>query len=1187
MALIGMDVCGKRCADLDSLARGVYAGAPLSVEGAVALAPEECLLRAAANALLDAGIERTTRVGLILAVPGDGRGVLDQVAGLHDFAIRQSGPAEAGLPAAALVSAARRLEAGDLEAVLVGAIGDEGAAAIVLAPAEKVRWAYAIIRAFGAGPAGAAADLHRAAGIQPAEIGYVEMLGGCPGLAEAYGRRGADRTTAASGFEPASWGLPGLVGLIKAAICLHRRTLPVGSPLPDPSAWEASSFYTIAESRPWLCGRGALRRAALHGRAGTEFVHLILEELPDRRDQPAVRVAPGAVEARLFLVAGHDQATLLERLDSLIQAGGVTLEVLAAQSYEYYQQEADAPYVLALVAHDGAELQREVEFARQGVVAAFATGKPWVSPAGGYFTARPLRGPVAFVYPGAFNSYVGMGRELFQHFPTLHEALAEVTSNAAAALAEPFIFPRELDAATPGAEERLAENITAVIQSGTGLAVLLTLTLREVFGVQPGAALGYSLGEASMLWATGVWRDGDGGSERWHHSPLFRTRLGGVREAVREAWDLAADEPASWIVYLLKAPAARVQEALATEPHVYLTMINAPGEVIIAGDPEGCRRVIAALGCHALRAPFDSVLHNPVTRGEYPALEELFSNPTSEVREIDFYSTASYGTLRLERRSLARAMAEMTCAPVDFPRLVQAAYAGGARIFVELGPQGTCTRWIRGILREQEHAAVAANRTGLSDFDGFLAVLAQLVSHRAPIDLSPLYAPRGENYPALPERKPGGGPQRGEIAPNGFYQPEMVAEAHGAFLEARRAAVEQTGELIRLQTATARQWLQGAVPSARPVRYTRRHLEEFASGSLVRCFGPIYQLYEGRRTPRIPNGDLLLIDRVMEIEGALGEIRSGATLVSEYDVPAGAWFYRDNAAPVVPYSVLMEIALQPCGFLSAYQGTTLPYSEVDFYFRNLDGEARLLREVDLRGRTVTNRVQLQVSTAVEGIIIQKYSFELACEGEPFYRGSSSFGYFTAAALDNQVGLDGGQAKWPWYKEQPGELTLLDLRMLRQAGAGRPHYRPAQGQLNFLDEVYFQPDGGKYGQGYIYARARVDPRAWFFACHFYQDPVMPGSLGVEAMVQAMQAYALRQDLGKGFRSPRFEQAVEHGVTWKYRGQLTPGNEALALEIHLHRPESRPEGLVLSGDASLWKNDLRIYAVDGIAIRLAEA
>jgi 3-hydroxymyristoyl/3-hydroxydecanoyl-(acyl carrier protein) dehydratase len=33
-----------------------------------------------------------------------------------------------------------------------------------------------------------------------------------------------------------------------------------------------------------------------------------------------------------------------------------------------------------------------------------------------------------------------------------------------------------------------------------------------------------------------------------------------------------------------------------------------------------------------------------------------------------------------------------------------------------------------------------------------------------------------------------------------------------------------------------------------------------------------------------------------------------------------------------------------------------------------------------------------------------------------------------------------------------------------------------------------------------------------------DPVMPGSLGIEAMLQAMQVYALEMDLGKHLKSP---------------------------------------------------------------------
>jgi 3-hydroxymyristoyl/3-hydroxydecanoyl-(acyl carrier protein) dehydratase len=32
---------------------------------------------------------------------------------------------------------------------------------------------------------------------------------------------------------------------------------------------------------------------------------------------------------------------------------------------------------------------------------------------------------------------------------------------------------------------------------------------------------------------------------------------------------------------------------------------------------------------------------------------------------------------------------------------------------------------------------------------------------------------------------------------------------------------------------------------------------------------------------------------------------------------------------------------------------------------------------------------------------------------------------------------------------------------------------------------------------------VDPAEWFFKAHFFQDPVQPGSLGIEALIQLLQ------------------------------------------------------------------------------------
>jgi 3-hydroxymyristoyl/3-hydroxydecanoyl-(acyl carrier protein) dehydratase len=378
------------------------------------------------------------------------------------------------------------------------------------------------------------------------------------------------------------------------------------------------------------------------------------------------------------------------------------------------------------------------------------------------------------------------------------------------------------------------------------------------------------------------------------------------------------------------------------------------------------------------------------------------------------------------------------------------------------------------------------------------------------------------------------------------------------------------------------------------VVFDEQQLRSFTVGSVVECFGPEYQIFEDRRIPRTPNGDLQMMSRVTEIQGRRSEFTPDTLLVSEYDIPADAWYLRDNSYPVVPYAVWMEIALQPCGFLSAYLGSLLLFPGADLYFRNLDGYGCLERpQPDLRGETVVTRARLRSSTFIQDIIIQKYAFEVQHQGSTLYAGEAVFGYFTPEALYNQIGLDASKTSQPWYvrQGQHARLQTFDLgdpatRQQFMPAAQRPHEGLAQGQLDLLDEIGIIEDGGEHGQGYIFARRRVDPEAWYFACHFFQDPVMPGSLGVEGMLQAMQAYALRRGLTRQFDSPHFEHLPGQTVSWRYRGQIVREVPEWSLEVQLSRVEVRPDEVVLVGDASLWRGDLRIYEVRGLALRVAE-
>ena len=57
-----------------------------------------------------------------------------------------------------------------------------------------------------------------------------------------------------------------------------------------------------------------------------------------------------------------------------------------------------------------------------------------------------------------------------------------------------------------------------------------------------------------------------------------------------------------------------------------------------------------------------------------------------------------------------------------------------------------------------------------------------------------------------------------------------------------------------------------------------------------------------------------------------------------------AWYFKADRTPAMPLSIMMEVALQPCGWLAAYMGSALK-SASDLRFRNLGGSATLWREI--------------------------------------------------------------------------------------------------------------------------------------------------------------------------------------------------------------------------------------------------
>jgi 3-hydroxymyristoyl/3-hydroxydecanoyl-(acyl carrier protein) dehydratase len=293
------------------------------------------------------------------------------------------------------------------------------------------------------------------------------------------------------------------------------------------------------------------------------------------------------------------------------------------------------------------------------------------------------------------------------------------------------------------------------------------------------------------------------------------------------------------------------------------------------------------------------------------------------------------------------------------------------------------------------------------------------------------------------------------------------------------------------------------------------------------------------------------------------------------DVPNNAWFFDGTINGEMPLSIMMETALQPCGVLSAWLGTQLRFPTVDYFFRNLDGDVQYLKKLDLRGKTICTNAILTRTIFSGSTIIQHFEFELACEGVIFFKGTSSFGYFPVESMASQAGLDAGNSSIPWGKlpensSKGQNLSQVDFPLNNDFPAG---------ELRLLDEADFFLNGGLYSNGYIFASRQNSPGDWFHKNHFFQDPVMPGSLGVEAIIQAFK-FAVHL-ITKSTKPVTLAVGTE--FTWKYRGQVLQNHKRMQLDIHIQNQQINNGKTVFTGNANLWADDIRIYEIQNLAVQ----
>jgi [acyl-carrier-protein] S-malonyltransferase len=306
---------------------------------------------------------------------------------------------------------------------------------------------------------------------------------------------------------------------------------------------------------------------------------------------------------------------------------------------------------------------------------------------------------IAFTFPGQGSQKPGAGAPWVGH-PSW--SLVEAASDAAGRDVRRLLIEADAD------ELKTTDNA----QLSTYVASLLVLDAGRRAGLAAAYVAGHSLGEYTALTAAGV-LDADDGVR------LVVARGGAMLEASRAKQGTMAA--------VLGAAEDDVEAACAEarqEGHdVWVANVNAPGQVVVAGSPEGVERAgTAAKGRGAKRTMAVAVsgaFHTPYMAPAQERLDQAIAGVRFGDALVPVAANVD-GALHERGDEWPQLASRQLCSPVRWAAVLSTLTAAGVGTFVELGP-GTV---LSGMAKRTLSGATTASAATPEEVEGLAARLA-------------------------------------------------------------------------------------------------------------------------------------------------------------------------------------------------------------------------------------------------------------------------------------------------------------------------------------------------------------------------------------------------------------------------------------------------------------------------------